>query len=72
MDFELEGREYIELCNLLKIMGLSESGGQAKLSISEGLVQVNGKVETRKTCKIYTVFFVRFCNSPLSLNLGFC
>lgn len=67
MDFELEGREYIELCNLLKIMGLSESGGQAKLSISEGLVQVNGKVETRKTCKIYTGSIVKFDNETIKV-----
>jgi len=50
--FDLENREYIELHNLLKITGLCNSGGQAKLLIGEGLVSVDGLVETRKRCKI--------------------
>jgi len=50
--FELEGHEFIELNNLLKITGLCESGGLAKKLIAEGLVTVDGKVELRKRCKI--------------------
>jgi len=50
--FDLEGRDFIELNNLLKITGMCNSGGQAKLLIAEGLVQVDGKTETRKRCKI--------------------
>ena len=50
--FELDGREYIELNNLLKITGLCESGGRAKSLISEGQVKVDDKVELRKRCKI--------------------
>ena len=48
----LENEEYIALCDLLKLAGLSESGGQAKAVIAEGLVLRNGAVETRKTAKI--------------------
>ena len=44
--------DYIELCQLLKTTGLCKSGGEAKYVISEGLVSVNGLVETRKKCKI--------------------
>jgi len=50
--FDLEGHDYIELNNLLKIAGLCNSGGQAKLLIAEGLVLVDGETETRKRCKI--------------------
>ena len=50
--FSLEGREFIELNNLLKIKGLCESGGMAKAVIAEGLVRVDGNVELRKRCKI--------------------
>ena len=50
--FDLEGRDHIELNNLLKITGLCNSGGQAKLLIAEGLVSVDGAIETRKRCKI--------------------
>jgi ribosome-associated protein len=42
----------IELCQFLKFGGLAESGGQAKQAISQGLVLVNGAVETRKRKKL--------------------
>ena len=51
-DFELEGREFIELNNLLKVTGLCESGGRAKTLIADGQVRVDGEVELRKRCKI--------------------
>lgn len=38
----------IELCQLLKFAGLASSGGEAKQTIAEGRVAVNGVVETRK------------------------
>ncbi|MDI1318584.1 MAG: RNA-binding S4 domain-containing protein [bacterium] len=38
----------IELCQFLKFGGLAESGGAAKQAISEGLVLLNGVVETQK------------------------
>ena len=50
--FNLEGHDYIELCNLLKFTGWCESGGRAKTVIGEGQVKVDGQVETRKRCKI--------------------
>ncbi len=52
LDWALEGREYVELCDLLKLARLCESGGAAKHLIAEGQVQVDGQVETRKRCKI--------------------
>jgi ribosome-associated protein len=42
----------IELCQLLKFAGLSESGGQAKQLITEGGVTLNGTVETQKGKKL--------------------
>ena len=44
--------EPVELFKLLKFEGLVGSGGQAKFVISEGLVTVNGSVETQKRKKI--------------------
>lgn len=52
LEFELAGSEYIELKNLLKVSGLCDNGAAAKTAISEGQVQVDGKTETRKACKI--------------------
>ena len=43
--------EYIELYKLLKLANLAASGGEAKYMISEGLVRVNGEVDTRKRRK---------------------
>lgn len=42
----------IELCQFMKFGGLTQSGGEAKQLISEGLVLVNGVVETRKRRKL--------------------
>lgn len=51
MEFELRG-EYIALCDLLKIVGIADSGGQGKAMVADGLVTVDGEVEYRKTAKI--------------------
>lgn len=50
-EFKLKG-EYIALCDLLKIEGVAESGGQGKAMVAEGIVTVDGEVELRKTAKI--------------------
>jgi ribosome-associated protein len=42
----------IELCQFLKFGGLTGSGGEAKQMISEGLVMLNGVVETQKRKKL--------------------
>lgn len=51
-EFSLEGRPHVALNDLLKLMGWCDSGGMAKHVVAEGLVTVDGTVETRKTCKI--------------------
>ncbi|MBL7971295.1 MAG: RNA-binding S4 domain-containing protein [Prolixibacteraceae bacterium] len=50
--YELKGEEYIELIKLLKIMRISESGGQAKMMVDDGLVFRNGEPEFRKRAKL--------------------
>ena len=51
MEFKLRG-EYIELVKLLKAVGMSATGGEAKMMIEDGLVRVNDEVESRKRRKI--------------------
>lgn len=51
LDFALRG-EFVELCNLLKLTGVTDSGGQGKALVASGGVRVDGVVETRKTAKI--------------------
>ena len=50
--FSLNGHKHIALCDLLKLTGLADSGGQAKTWIAESRVHRNGETETRKTAKI--------------------
>jgi len=52
MKFKIES-EYIQLNQLLKILRISQSGGQAKLMIEDGEVKVNGKVDFRVRAKLY-------------------
>ncbi len=51
INFELRG-EFIELDKLLKATGLADSGGVARMMITESQVQVDGQTELRKTAKI--------------------
>ena len=44
--------EPLRLDHFLKTMGMSETGGQAKLKIQNGEVKVNGEVETRRRRKL--------------------
>ena len=46
------GSEYIELNQLLTLVGQCDSGGAGKALVAEGAVSVDGKVELRKTCKV--------------------
>lgn len=46
-------REFIELHNLLKLLGIAPSGGAAKALVAEGQVSVDGLVESRKTRKLF-------------------
>lgn len=50
--YKLKDEEYIELIKLLKTMRISESGGQAKLMVEDGLVFRNGEQEFRKRAKL--------------------
>lgn len=51
LDFSLNG-EYVELNQLLKLVGICDSGGAGKTIVASGAVAVDGTVEMRKTCKI--------------------
>ncbi|MDP1638094.1 MAG: RNA-binding S4 domain-containing protein [Candidatus Nitrotoga sp.] len=50
-EFKLNG-EFVELNQLLKMVGVCDSGGAGKALVAEGVVSVDGHVELRKTCKI--------------------
>ena len=50
-EFKLKS-EYIELLKLLKLLGIAETGGHAKIIVEEGGVFLNGKQEFRKRAKL--------------------
>ncbi|WP_312802727.1 ribosome-associated protein YbcJ [Atlantibacter hermannii] len=66
--FSLGKHLHVELCDLLKLEGWSESGAQAKIAIAEGLVKVDGVVETRKRCKIIAGQTVSFEGNQLTVT----
>lgn len=49
--FKIEG-DYIELIALLKVMGIAQTGGHAKMIVDEGVVYRNGEQELRKRAKL--------------------
>lgn len=51
IDFRIRG-DHITLDQLLKATGLAPSGGVAKAMIAAGGVRVDGRLETRKACKL--------------------
>lgn len=53
IEFELQANEdNISLIQLLKVVGLARSGGEAQQLVVQGMVKLNGSVETRKRAKI--------------------
>ena len=66
-EFHLSG-EYIELIKLLKVMRISESGGQAKLMVDDGLVKLNGNTEYRKRAKLRVGDIVNIFNHTIVIK----
>lgn len=63
-------REPVELYKLLKFEGLASSGGEAKILVAEGLVTVNGAIETRKRKKIVAGDIVEFGGEQFRIQLA--
>lgn len=51
IEFPLTG-DYVEVNQLLKLVGVCDSGGAGKALVAEGRVFVDGQRESRKTAKI--------------------
>jgi ribosome-associated protein len=51
LEFPLD-RDHVELNQLLKLVGVADSGGRGKMIVASGAVSVDGVTELRKTCKI--------------------
>ena len=51
IEFQLKG-EHVRLCDLLKLVGIADSGGQGKRLVAAGEVKVDGQGESRKSARI--------------------
>jgi len=60
--------EPVELYKILKFEGMVSSGGEAKTVIENGLVLVNGEVETRKRKKIISGDIVEFADEKMRMQ----
>lgn len=58
-----------ELYKILKFEGLASSGAEAKLFIANGLVKVNGEIETRKRKKINGGDVIEYDNQLLQITI---
>jgi len=55
-----EGEEYIELKNLIKLLGWVDTGGEAFNRIDNQEIKVNGQIETQRRKKIRSGDIVTF------------
>ena len=60
--------EFIKLGQSLKAAGFVDSGVEAKDVIHEGLVLVNGEVDTRRGRKLYEGDVVSFENKTIKIE----
>ncbi len=60
-------QDYIELMKLLKLLGLVETGGHAKMVIEEGLVKYNNETEYRKRKKLFKGDIVLFNDHEINI-----
>lgn len=63
-----EGEEYIKLGQALKATGLADTGLDAKEYIQQGLVMVDGEIETRRGRKLYDGAEVVFDDEKISIQ----
>lgn len=57
--------EFIKLGQALKLAGVVEDGVEAKYAIQDGLVQVNGELDTRRGRKVYEGDVITFENQEI-------
>ena len=60
--------DHIKLGQVLKAVGMVESGVDAKYAILDGLVKVNGNVELQRGKKLYPVDMVEYQGETLKIE----
>ena len=62
--------KYIELNNFLKVIGIANTGGRAKLIIRAGSVKVNEEIETRNKRKLHAGDVVEYLGKRYEVEEG--
>lgn len=65
--FKIEG-DYIELIQLLKVLGFAQTGGHAKMIVNEEMVLRNGELETRKRAKLIPGDVIQIMDNKIVLE----
>ena len=60
--------EFIKLGQALKAAGVGENGAEAKEVIIEGLVKVNGEIDTRRGKKLYDGDVISFNGEEIKIE----
>lgn len=60
----------IKLDQFLKLVGIAQTGGQAKLMVQDGDVRVNGTIETRRGRKLVSGDQVTVAGQTFSVELN--
>ena len=61
--------DFIKLGQALKAAGLVGSGVEAKFSIQDGLVKVNGQIETRRGKKLVAGDVIEFDGNTVKIEV---
>ncbi|WP_047446703.1 RNA-binding S4 domain-containing protein [Alistipes sp. ZOR0009] len=52
IEFKLTKGDFIQLTQLIKAVNISSNGAEAGVMVEDGIVKLNGNVESRKRAKI--------------------
>lgn len=66
IEFKLEG-DFIPLIQLLKATNLVQTGGEAQIVVTDGLVKYNGTVDYRKRLKVKQGDVIEFDNQIITV-----
>ena len=61
--------DFIKLGQALKVAGFVESGVEAKFAVQDGLVKVNGSIETRRGKKLINGDIVEFDGNKIKIGI---
>jgi ribosome-associated protein len=68
MEFELIDHDYIQLNQLLKLLGLVDTGGEANQRIVDGEVLVNSEIEYQKRKKLRSGDVILFDKKKITIK----